>query len=296
MAQEASKYDRAAEDVGNIVSLEHVNTEIPDQRLGTLYYIAGLGLTRDPYQVVSVTNMWANVGRCQFHLPTGRAQVLHGHTALVMPGRESLLQRLKAVSKPLEGTRFAFRELNECVETISPWGNRIRCFEPGPRFGKMMLGMPYVELEVERGTAEGIARFYAEIFSVPTGVDAGAEGKAAVVSIGTDQSLVFRETDGPHPAFDGYHVAVYLANFSMPYRALLPRGLISRETNQHEYRFTDIVDPDTGRVLTRLEHEVRSMRHPQYARPLVNRNPETMGMAYTPGNEQMSWALPAAVG
>ena len=30
-----TQYDRAAEDVGNIVSLEHVNTEIPDQQLAT---------------------------------------------------------------------------------------------------------------------------------------------------------------------------------------------------------------------------------------------------------------------
>ena len=33
----------------------------------------GLGLTRDPYLMTSVTNMWVNVGRSQFHLPTGKA-------------------------------------------------------------------------------------------------------------------------------------------------------------------------------------------------------------------------------
>ncbi len=294
MAQDAPVFSRAAEDVGNIVSLEHVNTQIPDQTLGTLFYVAGLGLTRDPYQVVSVTNMWINAGRCQFHLPTAAAQVMQGYTALVMPGREKLLARLAAVKKPLEGTRFAFQELNDCVEAVSPWGNRIRCFEPGPRFGKMQLGMPYVEQEVARDTAAGIARFYATIFGVPTRVEDGADGKSAVVSIGTDQSLVFKETDGPLQAYDGYHVAVYLANFSGPHNALLQHGLVSRETNQHEYRFIDITDLETGRVLTRLEHEVRSMRHPQYARPLVNRNPDAMGMAYAFGHEQLSYALPGA--
>ena len=38
-------YDRAAEDLGNAIHLEHVNVCIPDQRLATLFYVAGLGLT-----------------------------------------------------------------------------------------------------------------------------------------------------------------------------------------------------------------------------------------------------------
>ena len=50
-------FDRVAEDVGNIVSLEHVNTQIPDQQLATAFYVMGLGLTRDPYQVVGLVNM-----------------------------------------------------------------------------------------------------------------------------------------------------------------------------------------------------------------------------------------------
>ena len=39
-------FDRAAEDLGNIIGLEHVNVLVPDQRLATLFYISGLGLTR----------------------------------------------------------------------------------------------------------------------------------------------------------------------------------------------------------------------------------------------------------
>jgi hypothetical protein len=42
-------YDRTTQDVGNIVALEHVNVTIPDQQLATLFYVVGLGLTRDPY-------------------------------------------------------------------------------------------------------------------------------------------------------------------------------------------------------------------------------------------------------
>ncbi len=73
-------FDRTTEDLGNSIHLEHVNVQVPDQRLATLFYVAGLGLTRDPYLMVSDSNMWINVGRSQFHLPSGHAQVLRGHT------------------------------------------------------------------------------------------------------------------------------------------------------------------------------------------------------------------------
>ncbi len=287
-----AEYDRAAEDVGNIVSLEHVNVQIPDQQLATAFYVVGLGLTRDPYQVVGLVNMWINAGRCQFHLPTGKPQVVHGHTAVVMPGRANLLKRLAGVGKVLEGTKFSFAERDDHVETSCPWGNKIRVYEPGPQWGRMMLGMPHVEIEVDRGNAPGIARFYEEVFGAPSEVRQDPEGRAAHVRIGTDQRLIFRETDGPHPEFDGHHVAVYLANFSKPYAQLKKHKLVTRETNQHEYRFIDIVDLDTGRVLAKLEHEVRSMTHPSYARPLVNRNPDTMGPSFSPGHESMPWAMP----
>ena len=69
-------FDRALEDLGNSIHLEHVNVTVPDQRLATLFYVTGLGLTRDPYLMVSDSNMWVNVGRSQFHLPSGRPQVL----------------------------------------------------------------------------------------------------------------------------------------------------------------------------------------------------------------------------
>ena len=105
-------YDRAAEDIGNSIHLEHVNVQIPDQRLSMLFYGVGLGLTRDPYLMVHDRNMWINVGRSQFHLPTGNPQVLRGHTGLVISGREALLERLTSVRKRLEGTRFGFSEFS----------------------------------------------------------------------------------------------------------------------------------------------------------------------------------------
>src|SRR5262249_43446893 len=154
-------YDRAAEDLGNPIHFEHVNVTIPDQRLATLFYVVGLGLTRDPYLNVSVNNMWINVGRSQFHLPTGAPQLLRGRTGIVIAGREALLDRLAGVRKQLAGTRFEFSEHNDHVEATCPWGNRVRCHEPdAARFGRITLGMPYVEFDVPVGTANGIAGFY----------------------------------------------------------------------------------------------------------------------------------------
>jgi catechol-2,3-dioxygenase len=286
-------FDRAAEDLGNSIHLEHVNVQVPDQRLATLFYVTGLGLTRDPYLMVSDSNMWVNAGRSQFHLPSGSAQVLRGHTALVIPGRETLLGRLASVKSKLDGTAFAFSEHNEYVEATCPWGNRLRVYEPdAARFGPIMLGMPYVEFDVPVGTAKGICAFYPQIMGIPASLQNG-DGTVARVKVGKQQYLQFRETDRKHPEFDGHHVQIYITDFSGPYRRLLDRGLVSREDNQYQYRFTDIVDPADGRHLFTVEHEVRSATHPMYLRPLVNRNPAQTNRTYAHGHEQSPWAMEA---
>ncbi|MDX2158992.1 MAG: hypothetical protein SFW09_21015 [Hyphomicrobiaceae bacterium] len=293
----ARVFDRTVEDLGNVVMLEHVNVTVPDQRPATLFYIAGLGLTRDPYLMTGVTNMWVNVGRSQFHLPhSAKAQVLRGITGLVIPSKPALLQRLESVREQLAGTRFAFRDMGDHVDAVCPWGNRVRIHEPGPAFGSMRLGMPYVELEVPRGTADGIARFYRDILATGSRVEEAGGAKAARVSAGPDQHLVYRECDAAAsaPAFDGHHIAIYLADFSGPYKRLLERDLVSEESDQHQYRFEDITDPVSGAVLFKLEHEVRSMRHPLYAREHVNRNPAQSNRVYAPGHEALPWSLPAA--
>jgi hypothetical protein len=288
---DSRRYDRRTEDIGNVVMLEHVNTSVPDQQLATLFYVAGLGLTRDPYLMTGVTNMWINVGRSQFHLPTGPAQVVRGHTALVIADRQALLSRLRQVAKALAGTRFAFAEQPTHVEVTCPWGNRLRCFEPSERFGQMLLGIPYVELEVAPGSSEAIARFYRHYLGTTADWGSDELSPFARVGVGAGQQLIFREKSGPQPAFDGHHIAIYLADFSGPHRRLLEAGLITEESDQHQYRFEDIVDPE-GKVVFAIEHEVRSMRHPLYARALVNRNPAQSNRSYAPGYEEQSWSLP----
>ena len=265
LTQTAPNTTAAAEDVGNIVALEHVNLQIPDQSVATLFYIIGLGFTRDPYMNVGLTNMWVNIGAQQFHLPTGKPQVLRGHTGLVVPDLEALKQRLATLQGQLDSTQFSWSDRGEYVEARSPWGNEYRIFAPG-RFGDMRLGVPYVEFTVPHGSAPSIQRFYQQVFGAPGNV----ADRAAHVEIGTGQTLVFRESDVV-PDYDGHHIAIYLANFSAPFQYLDEHNLITEGIRNHQFRFQDIVDPDTATPVFTIEHEVRSSRHPGFRRPLVNR-------------------------
>ena len=280
-----SDFNRPGEDVGNIVLLEHVNVTQPDQGLATLFYVAGLGGTRDPYLMVGIDNMWVNFGRTQMHLPTREAQHLRGTIGLVVPDLELLQKRFARVARGLAGTAFAFADRGDHIAATCPWGNRFRCHAPAPRFGATDLAMAYIEYDVPPGCAEGIARFYSEIMGAPSEVVAEAGAPTASVSVGRDQRLWFRETGNPIPEYDGHHMQVYLADFSGPYKRLLERGLVSKETDAHEWRFIDIVDPQTNRPLFKIEHEVRSMKHPLFGRPLVNRNPAQSNSAYLRGQD-----------
>ncbi len=267
-------FDRTTEDVGNIVELGHVNVRVPDQRTATLFYITGLGLTRDPYQRVGIDNMWVNVGRGQFHLPTGKPQVLRGVTGLVLPDLASLLRRLEGVRHDLAGTAFAFERVGDAVEVTCPWGNRLRCHAPDPqRFGPMLRGMPYVEVDAAPGSADGIVRFYRQLLATGATQGEDAGGPYVRVPCGVTGEIVYRETSAATTPFDGHHLQITLADFSGPHRRLQDRDLITEESDQHQYRFEQVIDPDNGAVMAVIEHETRSMRHPMFGRELVNRAP-----------------------
>ena len=140
--------DYTEEDVGNIVSLEHVNLQVPDQALATLFYIVGLGLTRDPYLNVGLGNMWANIGEQQFHLPTRSAQTISGNIDLVLPDLKALGERLSSVEPALKSTQFSWSSNQDHLAVTCPWGNRFRCFESGPVFGDMAQGLAAVDFTV----------------------------------------------------------------------------------------------------------------------------------------------------
>lgn len=273
----------AEEDVGNIISLEHINVQVPDQSLAILFYVVGLGFTRDPYLTVGLNNMWINVGEQQFHLPTRNAQVIDGHIGVVVPDVDALETRLQTVADGLKGSRFSFERSADYLVVTCPWGNRYHCYPSQPGFGDMMLGIPYVEFSVQPGTMKSIIGFYQAAFDAPVALENDAEGAHGRVRIGRSQWLSFRETTTPIAPYDGHHIAVYVANFSGPHEYLKSRGLISEDVRNHQFRFKDIVDPDNGKPIFFLEHEVRSLRHPMYHRPFVNRDPMQSQRGYHRG-------------
>jgi catechol 2,3-dioxygenase-like lactoylglutathione lyase family enzyme len=268
------------EDVGNIVLLEHVNLQVPDQARATVFYVLGLGLTRDPYLNVGLHNMWVNAGEQQFHLPTRPPQVIDGHIALVLTDLNALAQRLASVERDLSGTAFRWSMSADEVRAICPWGNEFRCYGPDARFGDIALGIPYVEFLVPPGAAKPIARFYAEALGAPAGVEPAGNGSIARIGVGRNQALQFRETEEPLRPYGGHHIAIYVANFSRPYGWLKRQGLIAEEVRNHQFRFKCLFDPDQGQAIFSLEHEVRSLHHAMFRRSFINRDPAQSQRAY----------------
>jgi hypothetical protein len=289
--EKLKQYDRDAQVVGNIVHLEHFNVVIGDQRLATLFYVVGLGGTRDPYLFTGMENMWVNFGRTQVHLPSRGArpkpEVLRGTAGFVVPSLEDLKKRLEHAGNemkrvvPEAQTKFSWREKDAVVEAMCPWGNRVRCHAPSPEFGGTELGLVYVDFDVPVGSAEGIARFYKEVMLAPSKV----EGKRATVNVGRNQRLYFTETSKPIPEYDNHHIQIYIADFASPYRWLKQRDLINMETDADEWRFQWITDPRDGNKLFQIEHEVRSMKHRLFGRPLVNRNHGISNITYAAGHD-----------
>jgi hypothetical protein len=277
----------AAEDVGNIVMLEHVNTCVDDQLIATNFYLVGMGFTRDPYMNVGLNNMWVNVGEQQFHLPSRQPQVFSGHTGIVVPSLGELQARLEMVKDALKDTSFGYTAAGDHVDVTTPWGNLLRCYEPAPRFGDVFIGIPYVEVLTRRGTADGIARFYQQVMQAPASVVEDGGDAVARVSIGTHQWLNFRESDAEIRPYDGHHIAVYIANFSGPFEWLKERDLIKEDVRNHQFRMQEIVDPDTGEHLKTFEHEVRGLFHPMFRREMVNRNASQNMAGYMRGHDAL---------
>ena len=74
----------------------------------------------------------------------------------------------------------------------SPWGNRLRCFEPHRRFGRITLGLCYVQFDVPVGTAAAIARFYREVFDTPARQPMTTRSGGQVLRSEPHQDFIFR--------------------------------------------------------------------------------------------------------
>ena len=136
-------------------------------------------------------------------------------------------------------------------------------------------GLDRVELRCAPGTAPGIARFYRHYFEADVTEGPGA----AEIRCGPWQTVRYVESTAPLPAYDGHHMALYLANaesFKGAFLRLKADGIVwvnprfsdkatTLDGALHEYRqfrLKDIRDPDTGELLHTIEHEVRVGTHP----------------------------------
>lgn len=280
-------YDRSAQDVGNILGLEHITVQVPNQELAQVFYLVGMGFTRDPYLMVGPDKMWINVGQQQFHLPTSSPQVFPGPIGLVVPDLNALEKRLTSIRDSLTGTKFNFSKDDGCILVTCPWGNKFRVHKPATEYGNLTLGIPYVEFPVRSGTVNGITKFYKEVLHAPCTLPPALKEATVHVKIGQKQRLIFVESADEIPEFDGHHFAIYITNFSGPHTFLKKHGLITEETNEYQYRFQDIINPDTGHKLFTVEHEVRCMTHPMFGRTFINRNPAQSTIDYVRGHDSI---------
>ena len=205
---------------------------------------------------------------------------------MVTPDLEQLRERLERIRPRLDGTHFECVADNGYLLVTCPWGNRFDCVEAADTF-RARLGVPYVEFNVPAGSAAGIAAFYDQVMGAKAELRGGSR-PTAVVRAGYDQSVLFVEDPAERRPYDGHHVAVYVTDFSGAHARLEGRGLVTEESDAHQFRFKDIVDPETGEVLYELEHEVRSLGHPMFGRALVNRDPSITLLNYAPGAEHLS--------
>ena len=139
--------------------------------------------------------------------------------------------------------------------------------------GRLPQRLPYVEFWVAPGTSDGIGRFYREVLQCPVESRPIDGDPAAWVTIGSHQTFRFRERPGGGTVPNTNHVAVYLTRYRTVYAELQARGWLMEEDANEQFRFRRISDPRTGEELFAFEHEMRSLHHPDFLRPLANRVP-----------------------
>jgi len=264
-------------EVGGIPHLEHVNFETPDHEMATAFFFDGLGLTRDPYKRIDGANIGVNIGLQQFHLPRRgeRTPPFPGVVALVVPDLAGVRERLAFLEKRgrFADTPFSYTEEAGAAEIVAPFGYRLRLHPAGTIPFMRPLGLAYVEVPVPPGRAEPIAAFYRKIMHAVAEVrDIGGE-TAAVVNMGPYQSVRFIEREIEDYATHSTHIAYYITHYDAARDAIRARSLMTADDGGELFFFDALFEPDSGETVFSINNEVRSLYHPDFMRPLVNRWP-----------------------
>jgi len=258
-------------ELGTVIAFDHFNLQVSDPVMATAFYVEGLRLTRDPYRMVGTGNMWINVGRQQIHCPTANPAPFAGEIWLLLPSLAEARERLEAVAPRLAGTKFACRESRGALAVVDPWGRRFRVHEAGALPGHLPLALPAVEFWVPPGTAPAVAAFYEDVIGAPVERGKGKTPARATVTVGPHQTFRFVEKAGAPATAHTNHVALYLTGYQEVYERMQRRKLVVEPHRNGQFRFRRLVAPRTGATVFECEHEMRSLYHRDFGRPLVNR-------------------------
>jgi len=295
------------QDVGNILHLEHINLNVPDVLVAHRFYIDLLGLTFDSSRNSNVGTTWINAGRTQFHLVAeDRAQVIIGTIGIAIPSFDDIIQRCVKWTKrnKFAGTRFQYQVIvndstgltpwrkhavrsKRKIQITGPWGNHFELFEAQ---SLTMVGIVFVQFDVSNEVLPFMEKVYTKHFQTP--IVQSKEGLE--VTVGGRQRLIFSPPKchqydrAIHCSIPldveeyGYHVAIYIANFSGTFTRMQKDNLIyvsdrfrdkadtiAKAKHHRQFRFKDF--RNENRNLFELEHEIRSVVHSNFMRPLINR-------------------------
>ncbi len=264
-------------EIGGIVHLDHVNFETPDHEMATVFYLNGLGFTRDPYRRADEQNMGINVGLQQFHLPRRGQQTppFHGVVGLVVPDMDAIKKRFDLLSElgKFEATPYRWDEEDNSVLLTSPFGVQFRLHKADHIVFQRPLGIAYVEVSVPVDTAQGIAGFYNKIVRAPVEVCDIAGEQTALVSAGPHQQIRFIERSLTDYRTHSMHVSYHVTHYNELRETLADHGSLMGAGRGEVFFFNKIFNPDTGEFLFEIQNEVRSIYHPDFMRPLINRWP-----------------------
>jgi hypothetical protein len=277
-------------EVGGIVHLEHFNHEVVDHDAAGTFYIHALGFTRDPYQRTDITNMGVNIGREQFHLPrTGRpTPPFYGEIAVVHPDIAGVRERLARVEGEgrLIGTRYELLDDDGAGLVVrSPYGIAIRLIPEGTVPFGQPIGITRIDIPVQAGKAAGIVDFFRRVMGAPAEIDAIEGETAAVVTYGPFQTVRFRERHMTNYDLYRFHLAYYVTGYNDIRRKVIDFGLAEPEDGARQTLFfPKIFEPDTGKPILDFVQEIRSLHHPDFMRPYVNRWPGVSDQTVMPGD------------